>query len=421
MEEKSELQKRFEQRDKELAQRRKTIQRRHYEQDLPTAHDRGMAIAYCTALVPPEICYAAGVQPFFPENACTVVCAKQQGAKFCEAAESRGISRDVCSYSRVASGMMWLNEGPYGSPPPKPDFILTTNVTCDPHAKWFELYAEYYQVPLLTLENPYIHGKVEPHQVEFVVNNLKELFATVEQITGIKFDYDRFQKVMRLGFQARELFGEIQWLRSAVPCPRGLREVVGDLFFMVAMLGLPETVEYFTLLRDDVKERVQNKIGVLPKEKFRLIWDNIPLWYWLQLFDYFGERGAVFVTDSYPTATWAGLQFEGGHLDLENPLESLALLQLQQDPYLSLDMKIKRFEKMAREWHCDGAVLYSNRGCQVLSGPVQTKEKLIRERAGILTMNFEAEMADPRSLHQAEVKARIDSFLEALELRKKAG
>jgi hypothetical protein len=33
-------------------------------------------------------------------------------------------------------------------------------------------------------------------------------------------------------------------------------------------------------------------------------------------------------------------------------------------------------------------------------------------------MTFEAEMADPRSLHEAEVKSRIDSFLEMLEQRK---
>lgn len=414
----SELAKKFEQRDKELAQHRKAVQARYYQESVAQAPSRGIPIAYCTAMIPPEILYAMGVQGVFPENTSVVACARQMGVKFCEAAEARKISRDVCSYSRVGPGMMYLNEGPYGALP-KPTFILTTPITCEPHAKWFELYGDYFQVPVLTLENPYISDKIEKHQMDFVISNLKELFASIAQITGKKFDYDRFKEVMKIAFQTRELFWQIMDYRKAIPCPRGLREVVGDLFYMVCLVGLPEALEYMTKARDDVRERVENKIGILPQEKFRLIWDDIPLWYRLQLIDYFSERGAIFVTDSYPTATWVGLQFDGGHLDPDNPLESLALLQLHQDPYLSLELKLKRFEKMVREWHCDGAVIYSNRGCQVLSGPVPEKERYLKEKAGILTMNFEAEMADPRSLHEAEVKARIDSFLEMLSQRRR--
>jgi len=36
-------------------------------------------------------------------------------------------------------------------------------------------------------------------------------------------------------------------------------------------------------------------------------------------------------------------------------------------------------------------------------------------------MSFEAEMADPRSLYEAQVKARIESFLETLEQKKSKG
>ncbi len=73
---------------------------------------------------------------------------------------------------------------------------------------------------------------------------------------------------------------------------------------------------------------------------------------------------------------------------------------------------------MVDEWHCDGAVFHSNRGCQTLSRAVPEKERLFRERTGALSMSFEADMGDPRTLREAEVKARIDSFLEMLGQRK---
>ncbi len=413
----SELWKKFKERDEKIAQHRKATTKRHYD-EIMQARAKGMPLAYATGYSPIEVLYAAGVMPCLPENYVTICCAKQMAEKFCETSEGRGISRDVCSYSRVALGMMWLEDGPYGALP-KPDFILANPWTCDPHAKWFEFEAKYFKVPVLTFDGPFrFSEKIEKHQLDWVVGELKKLFASMEQITGKKFDYDRFKEVMKLSSQARELYWEIQEYRKALPCPWGLREVAGDLFYVVTQLGTPEAVEYFTMVRDGVRERVKNGIGILPQEKFRLIWDNIPLWYRLQLIDYFSERGAVFAMDSSPTTYWLGFHFDGGHFDPEKPFESLAMNELHKDAYLCLELQSRRWQRMVKEWHCDGAVFFSNRGCQIFSRAVPEKERVFRERTGAICMDFEAEMADPRSLYEAQVKAKIDSFLEMLGQRK---
>lgn len=413
----SEVWKTFKERDEKIAQYRKITQKRHYD-DIAQARSRGIPSAYVTGYSPIEVLYAMGVQPCLPENYVTICCAKQQAEKFCETAEAKGISRDVCSYARVALGMMWLEDGPYGALP-KPDFIFANPYTCDPHAQWFEFEARHFNVPVVRFDGPMrFTTKVEKHELEWEVAELKKLFASIGQIIGKKFDYDRFKEVMRLSSQARELYWEIQELRKASPCPRGLRELVGDLFYIVAMLGTQECVDYFTMVRDDVKERAKHKIGVLPQEKYRLIWDNIVIWYRLQLIDYLAERGAVFAMDSYPTTNWLGYHFDGHHFDPEKPFESLALNEMHKNAFLSLELQMQRFKRMVDEWHCDGAVFFSNRGCQILSRAVPEKERMFREKTGALAMSFEAEMADPRSLYEAQVKARIDSFLEMLEQEK---
>lgn len=413
----AELWKAFKERDQKIAQHRKNVTRRYYE-EIAQAREKGIPVAYCTGIGPTEVCYAMDVMPCMPENYVTICCARQMAERFCEAAESRGMSRDLCSYARVGLGMMWLEDGPYGALP-KPDFIIAYPLACDPHAKWWEIVARHFQVPLFRFDGPFLfRGRVETHELEWVSSQLSRLCAFIEEVTGRKFDYDRFKEVVKLSAKAMELYWEIQEHRKAIPCPRGLRETVGDQFYLVTQLGTPEAVEYFTMVKEDVGERVEKGIGVVPQERFRLIWDNIPIWYRLQLIDYFSEQGAVFAIDNYPTNNWVGYYFDGGRVDPENPFESLALFHLYKNRNISLNFQMKRLERMVKEWHCDGAVFFSNRGCQILSRAVPEKERLFRERTGAWSMSFEAEMADPRSLHEAEVKARIDAFLEMLERRK---
>lgn len=415
----SAVEEKFREQERKIDQYRKQVMRRYYEEQLRQAKDKNIPVAYMAGCSPLEIFFAMGILPCVPENYVTICTAKQMGQKFCEAAEGHGMSRDLCSHSRVGLGIMWLEEGPYG-PLPQPDVIMAYPYICDPHAQWWQIAARHFNnVPLFILDgNFFFKNQKERHQLEWQVAQLQRFCSFLEEVTKRKFDYDRFKEVMKLSGEARRLYREISEYRKAIPCPRGLRETVGDLFYLNTQMGTKEAVEYFTMVRDLVKGRVKHKVGIVPNEKFRLIWDNIVIWYKLQLIDYFAERGAVFTIDTYPTTMWEGYYFSGGTVDPERPFESLAEIQLTRFIYRSLNLQMEWLERMVREWHCDGAVFFSNRGCQTFSRGVPEKERLFRERTGALTMSFEAEMADPRSMHEAEVLSRVDSFLETLEQRK---
>lgn len=416
-EESLELRKRFEEQEGRIINHRKEVTKRYY-QELQEARAKNIPVAYMPGCAPVELFYAMGVLPCLPENYVTIATARQTGQRFCEVAEGRGMSVDLCAHSRVGLGMMWAEEGPYGALP-KPDLILSYPYICDPHSQWWEITSRYFNAPLFRLDgNFFFQSQIERHELEWQVNQLQRLCSFMEEVTGRKLDYDRFKEVMRLSAQAKELYFEIQEYRKTIPCPRGLRETVGDLFYLVSQMGTPGAVEYFTMVRDLVKERVKHKVGVTPQEKFRLIWDNIVIWYKLDLIDYLSEKGAVFAIDAYPTGMWEGYYFNGGRIDPEKPWESLAEIQLTRIIYLSLNLQMQWFERMVREWHCDGAIFFSNRGCQTFSRGVPEKERLFQERTGALAMSFEAQMADPRSFFEADVKARIEAFLEILEQRK---
>ncbi len=60
---------------------------------------------------------------------------------------------------------------------------------------------------------------------------------------------------------------------------------------------------------------------MIPDERIRLFWDNIPLWYNMKLFNYFEKWNAVVVAETY-TSAWTL------RMDPDKPLESIAYKSL---------------------------------------------------------------------------------------------
>ena len=81
-------------------------------------------------------------------------------------------------------------------------------------------------------------------------------------------------------------------------------------------------------------------------------------------------------------------------------------------PHIKSDMMIR----IGKEWKLDGILLHYNRGCEGLSlGIAENRLALID--AGFPVMTFEGNMGDEREFDEAKTKARIDSFMETLNLR----
>ena len=67
-----------------------------------------------------------------------------------------------------------------------------------------------------------------------------------------------------------------------------------------------------------------------------------------------------------------------------------------------------------KEFQIDGAVLFSNRSCKTWSAPQLVTADILNKKFDIPFLLFEADMADPRQYAEAQIKNRIDSFLEVL-------
>ena len=70
---------------------------------------------------------------------------------------------------------------------------------------------------------------------------------------------------------------------------------------------------YYEFYLDQIKQGVTPAKG---GERYRLIWNGIPIWHHLQLIDYFEKKGANFVWEPYTDLSW-GNKTPSGRLDPE--------------------------------------------------------------------------------------------------------
>jgi len=384
-----------------------------YYEDAHKAKAEKKPLAWVTSTFPIETLLAMDIVPIWPENYASVCAARQASVELCERAEREGFSRDLCSYSRCVLGSMFGGEKdlPEGGLP-KPDFLVTTTCACDTHLKWFQVASRLYKAPLFLLDVPYnISGadslNLEKAHVDFYVSQSEELFSFLEEQTGTRLDNKRLREVVALSNQTSQLWMEIQDYRRTIPCPMDARDAFSAVFFMLCIPGTHVALEFYTILRDEIRERVKNKVGVVENEKYRLIWDNLPLWFNLKIFEYLNSLGAVVVAETF-SHVWAG------SLDPSKPLESLARKYLVNFANSSVKRKIDMILNLAKDFNVNGIILPTNWGCRMMSIGETLVRDIVYKKLGISSLIIDVDSSDWRNYNEAQIKDRFETFFETL-------
>lgn len=370
------------------------------------AKAQGKPVAWITVFTPVELLHALDLYPIAPEHFGAMCSARGFILDYLEEAERGGYSENLCSYSRCSLG--YVLSGMKGLMPP-PDILITFRNSCDVYVKWWQSLHMHLGTPLFVGEAPYVLtlDDLDNYVLDYVVKQLEQLVEMAEEKFGLKFDMEKLVEIVKLSDKASELWLETLKLRRSRPCPLGGRDSASDIFPLVVMQGTKEAVKFYEELLREVKEKVSREEGVIENERFRLLFDGIWLWHAFDLIKYFEDKGAVFVYEPYSEA-WAY------RLDASKPLESIARKILAMGLNVDIDLRIERFLESIKEFQIDGAVLFSNRSCKTWSTPQLVTADILNKNFNVPYLLFEADMADPRQYAEAQIKNRIDAFLEVL-------
>lgn len=369
-------------------------------------------LAWVTSGAPVEILVGMGIATVYPENYGALLGAQRVTVPLAQKAEEQGFSPDLCAYARSHIGSVL---DPHHAPQrglPKPDLLVACNNICGTVVKWYQALAQELHVPLFLVDAPYQHGPGLPeHAVQYIAAQLEDLIAWVTRYTGRKLDGARFAQALQLSNEAVALWREIRELCQARPSPLNAPDLFLSMAPIVVLRGTKGAVGYYRRLKAEVEERVVRGEGAIFEERYRLLWDNIAIWYRLfRLFNLFAEAGACFVVDTYTNA-WSI------SVDASEPI--LGLARTYGTVYInqSLQARAELMAGLVQQYAVDGIVFHSNRSCKPYSlGQYELFDR-VSEQTGVPGLILEADMCDSRLYAEEPIKNRIQAFLDLLEAR----
>ena len=367
-----------------------------------------------------ELLEGFGAIPIYPEVNALQLAIRHQSLEPILLAEELGYATDNCAYVKADIGAYLKGITPTGGKLPKPTLVLCNFVGCNTYLKWFEHVAEFTGAPLYTLDVPFMrYDEPSAADVEYVVKQMKELVKRLEELTGRKFDYERFTEAVKRSTKVENLWSRIKHLAKHRPSPF-------DAYFDAITLMGPlyvyrarwEGVEFFKLALHELQEKILREDDGELREKFRVVVEGPPPYPHFRTFrDMFAKWKANVVASTYSTV--GGLWEFGARHDPDKPFESVARHMLAHNVtnrnYLQRYDQIKRY---VEDWDADGVIIHFVKSCRLFSAGQGDMRDYFTKVLGVPTLYIESDLEDPRYFSEAQLKNRIDAYFEALEHQK---
>lgn len=389
--------------------RLKEIMTRHYF--LSRYAEGAKPVAWVTSGAPVELLRAFDFYTFYPENHGALCGTQKMGPELCAVAEEHGYHQDLCSYARIDLGHYFSGKTPAGKLP-KPDILFASNNICQTVVYWYKALAHYWKVPLLLFDTPYNFDKIKEHDISYMVRQFEEMIPLLERVSGKRFNYQKFQEIIYIAKETSITWGEVLATMKARPAPMTIFDAFVHLAPIVSLRGLPVALDYYRILLNELKERIDHGVGAITNENKRLMWDNIAIWYKMRDFsDLFAEQGMNFVTATYTNA-WAETIY---YLDVNQPFESMAKAYSLVILNNNLNNRLELMERLIKEYQVDGLVIHSARSCKPYSVGQYDLRRLLMYRLKVPSVVIEADITDSRVYSEGQTRTRIEAFFEAME------
>jgi len=400
----------------ETAPKLKELMTRYYR-DLQAADtDPDRQVAWCSGTGPVEILRAMGLSVYFPENHAAMIGASRQTGNYIPKALQEGFSQFASSAMTSDVGAMLVGDSPlvsvYGiAGPPRPDVLTySTNYGHD-LIRWFEYYGRHFKKEVAGLHPPASLDEVGPIEVASASRQIFRLIDTLEQTTGRKLDIDRLSEVVKLTNTCTRLWREILDLCRTTPTPLTFFDTLIHLAPSIVMRGTPEAVEYYTLLKAEIEERVASNVAAVPGERFRFYWEGPPIWPALrQLADMFLNQRIAVVASTYSDIS----ALDG--IDPKNPIDSMARVYTGIFHNRSDRFKEDHLVRCIDDYGIDSVIYHEGRTAPYQSNVRYGLEVRMRRRTGVHALVLEADTHDQRLFSINQIMQKLRDFIEMQEL-----
>ncbi|MGE0354784.1 MAG: 2-hydroxyacyl-CoA dehydratase subunit D [Gemmatimonadales bacterium] len=397
---------------------------------LNQAAERGDQSAYVFVMGSmAEVLRTFDIPTVFPEINSLQTAVRHVAHEYLGVAEDYGYSPDVCGYVK-ADVATQLQDGkhPMGRIP-KPAIAVLTNA-CNTYIKWAEFWERHYKVPVFTIDIPGTRavgggstdrGDGFERDRRYVEQQVRELIGTCEELTGRRFDIDRFREVLRHTNDMARSWRQVLDRNRTAPAPfNALVEGTVYLGVLNALRGTPEGAAYFRDLVEEMEYKAAAGLGTIDEERYRLLFVGVPCYPIFRRFhEMFADRGGVFVGSTYLWFASGGMNL-GFEYDVSHPIESLAegILVGVRHAMDAMLFQDRYLVEMVDDYHADGIVYHPVKSCRTVSTGLAGSRKSVMKARDVMCLFIESDMMDRRVVSEAQLKNRIDAFFEGLDAKR---
>jgi benzoyl-CoA reductase/2-hydroxyglutaryl-CoA dehydratase subunit BcrC/BadD/HgdB len=371
-------------------------------------------VAWCTSVGPAELLLSLDYKVYYPENHSAILGAQRLATDYIPVANAVGYSPDICSYLTSDIGAYLKRETPlrtlYGIAIPKPDVLVYNTNQCRDVQEWFLYYGREFNVPVYGVRPPKCLGDVNPEHLNCVATQLKTLGVELAKIADSELDIEKFQHVIELSLETTKLWKGIIETATNIPSPITFFDCCIHMGPAVVLRGTTQAIDYYKQLKLELDARVDNGIGAIDNEKYRLYWDGMPIWGKLrELANLFIELKCCIVASTYCNS-WIFESF-----DPAKPFYSLAKAYTEIFINRSEEYKERYIEAMVRKYKIDGIIFHDSKTCPNNSNARYGMPQRLHEKLGIPTLIINADLNDLRCYSEEQTRTNIEAFIEQLE------
>ncbi|UCC18843.1 MAG: 2-hydroxyacyl-CoA dehydratase, partial [Promethearchaeota archaeon] len=331
-------------------------------------------------------------------------------------ANAIGYSPEICSYLTADIGAYLKKVTPLSKAYsdiksiPKPNVLVFNTNQCREVQDWFGWFANEFNVPLVGISTPRTIGEVTNGHITFIAKQMETLVKDLEKVSTIKFELNKLKEVLALSRECSELWKKVLDTAANIPSPLTFFDGTIHMGPAVVMRGTKQAVDYYKLLLVELEERVENHIGAVDNELFRLYWEGMPIWGRLRHYsELFASLNACVVASTYCNS-WIFSAF-----DENDPFRSMAKAYTELFIVRSDEYKEKYLKKMIDFFKIDGIVFHDAKTCPHNTNSRYGMPQRIELETGVPNLVINGDLNDLRCLSDEQSQTSIEAFIEQLE------
>ncbi len=311
---------------------------------------------------------------------------------FLDFAENEGIAPTLCSYHKNFIGAVDSMVIPPAA------FAVTTSTICDGNVNTFRHLAQRHSIPSYLLDIP---DQDSTEACAYVVEQLEELIAKLEDTFKKKMDMERLSQVLQRENESKESYRRTLQMMQRKAYPSTLTLQMYMLFANHLNIGTPEILSFY--------QQMEREVAAAPD----FFGTNI---FWVHLLPYYQETLQSYFNGSEHYQI-QGMEMSLDYmepLDVKHPLPALAKKMINNIYTGSYERKANLVQQVAKEIQPDGVIQFCHWGCKQSSGGAMIlKEKMQEIQMPFLILDGDG--MDRRNSHDGQIKTRFEAFLEIIQ------